>query len=1008
MASRPPPLQILAEIIDKQQEDHQSVLATLTSLADENHQARAERAEDRATLKSIAETLQKLQGDIANTDQQQRAHNLALLRLEGKGAPQLGGLGLMQAPTSTARVGVPPAMADASDRAPRLYKIDFPLFDGASDPRPWLTRCNLFFLGQRTQESDKTWLASYHLTDVAALWYGHLEAKLGQRPSWGEFQTLISKHFGPSTRANPFGGDVETCYARRRDGLAISFEHTNIVTGAATTAARPIRPSRTAASPTPAAQESAGSAPALIFRKLTPAEMDDRRAKGLCFNCDEKFVRGHRCKRTHNFIHEELATVVGLPFSSDRRLGVTVANGDRVTCCGLLKQAAITIDTESFLVDLHAIPLGGFDVVLGTRFLKTLGLSGCRFGTRTIGWSGHVLVLQAGLHTYMSARVELFSTASWPRSRTSSPSPRVYRRHAPMTIIFTSFPGQMLARGLIRHSSSMFSSHVLLVRKHDGTWHFCIDFRGLNMVTIKDKFPIPVVDELLDELKGAQFFTKLDLRSGYHQVRMAPEDIHKMAFRTHEGLFEFVVMAFGLTNAHATFQALMNDVLGPFLRRFVLVFFDDILIYSSSWSDHLLHVKLVLEAMRTHQLYLKRSKCSFGEEYMAYLGHVISAEGVAMDSDKVLVVVDWPVPHTVQAVRGFLGLAGYYRKFIKGFDTIAAPLTAPLKKDGFLSTDQVATAFEALKVAFTTAPVLQLPDFTAPFIVECDAFGSGFGAVMHQGEGPIAYFSKLIAPRHVSLAVYERELIGLVQAMRHWRPYLWGRAFIVKTDHYSLKFLLDQRLATIPQHHWVGKLLGFDFTVEYKPGRQNIVADALSRREVATGHTCAITGTSFNLFEATTPFIVECDASGSGFGVVMHQGEGPIAYFSKPIAPRHVSLAVYERELIGLVQAVRHWRPYLWGRAFIVKTDHYSLKFLLDQRLATIPQHHWVGKLLGFDFTVEYKPGRQNIVADALSRREVATGHTCAITGTCFDLFEALRQAVHTDLALVAFREQLE
>jgi hypothetical protein len=165
---------------------------------------------------------------------------------------------------------------------------------------------------------------------------------------------------------------------------------------------------------------------------------------------------------------------------------------------------------------------------------------------------------------------------------------------------------------------------------------------------------------------------------------MDPEDIHKTAFRTHEGLFEFMVMAFGLTNVLATFQALMNDVLGPFLRRFVLVFFDDILIYSSSWSDHLRHVKLVLEAMRTHQLYLKRSKCSFGEESMAYLGHVISAEGVAMDSDKVLAVVDWPAPRTVRAVRGFLGLAGYYRKFIKGFVTIAAPLTALLKKDEFL------------------------------------------------------------------------------------------------------------------------------------------------------------------------------------------------------------------------------------------------------------------------------------------------------------------------------------
>ena len=221
-----------------------------------------------------------------------------------------------------------------------------------------------------------------------------------------------------------------------------------------------------------------------------------------------------------------------------------------------------------------------------------------------------------------------------------------------------------------------------------------------------------------------------------------------------------------------------------------------------------------------------------------------------MDSDKVLAVVDWPVPRTVRAVRGFLGLAGYYRKFIRDFGTIAAPLPALLKKDGFLWTPAATIAFEALKKALTIAPVLQLPDFAVSFIVECDASGSGFRAVLHQGGGPIAYFSKTIAPRHASLAAYERELIGLVHAVRHWRPYLWGRAFVVKTDHYSLKFLLDQRLATIPQHHWVGKLLGFDFMVGYKPGRQNIVADALSRRDAPAGQALAISGPSFDLFEA--------------------------------------------------------------------------------------------------------------------------------------------------------------
>ncbi|WVZ71004.1 hypothetical protein U9M48_019631 [Paspalum notatum var. saurae] len=361
----------------------------------------------------------------------------------------------------------------------------------------------------------------------------------------------------------------------------------------------------------------------------------------------------------------------------------------------------------------------------------------------------------------------------------------------------------MIEQGIVRRSDSPFSSPVLLVMKPNGTWRFCVDYRALNALTVKDAFPIPVVDELLDELHSARFFSKLDLRSKYHQVRMRPEDVHKTAL------------------GRITFE------------------------------------------LRRHQLFVKRAKCAFGVSSIAYLGHVISAAGVAMDSAKVQAILDWPAPRSARAVRGFLGLAGYYRKFVHNYSTVAAPLSALLKKDGFTWDDAAAAAFAALKTAVTTAPVLAMPDFSKLFIVECNASSHGFGAVLVQDGHPVAFFSRPIAPRHRSLAAYERELIGLVQAVRHWRPYLWGRRFVVKTDHYSLKYLLDQRLATIPQHHWVGKLLGFDFSVEYRSGATNTVADALSRRDtVEEGELLAISAPRFDFIarlrhaQATDPALV--------------------------------------------------------------------------------------------------------------------------------------------------------
>ena len=343
---------------------------------------------------------------------------------------------------------------------------------------------------------------------------------------------------------------------------------------------------------------------------------------------------------------------------------------------------------------------------------------------------------------------------------------------------------ELLAKGWIQPSTSPYGAPVLFVRKKYGGFRMCVDYRALNKQTVRNNYPLPRIDDMLDSLSGATCFSCLDLQQAYHQVRLAPEDVPKTAFTTPLGLFEYRVLSFGLTNAPATFQALINSILGPELSRYCLVYLDDIVVFSPSPEEHMRHLRAVLQRLREHQLFAKASKCRFAQRKISFLGHEVSAEGIAPDGSKVQVVKDWPTPRNVKDLRSFMGLAQYFRKFIQGFSTLTAPLTSLFRKGATWKwAEPQHAAFMGLKHALTSAPVLKLPDPGLEFSVVSDASSVGVGAVLMQSDLPVAYEGRKLTDTELKWATVEQEMLGVVYALTKWRCYLEGRHFMVITDH---------------------------------------------------------------------------------------------------------------------------------------------------------------------------------------------------------------------------------
>ncbi|WJX17476.1 hypothetical protein P8452_07389 [Trifolium repens] len=598
------------------------------------------------------------------------------------------------------------------------------------------------------------------------------------------------------------------------------------------------------------------------------ASQSEELIQGMCLIKDKLVAVLFDTGASHSFISKSCADFLKLESTVlGNKLTIATPSGEKMVTCLVCRNCCITLENRKFLVDLVILPLQDLDVILGMDWLSKYDVDlSCKRKTLTFGEESKEVkdvenltqrfmmlcsmsegetpmvenlpvvceypeVFPADVPGLPPTREVEFSIDLVPGTGPISISP--YRMSPSEMAELKKQLDEMLQKEFIRPSVSPWGAPVLFVKKKDGTSRLCVDYRQLNKATIKNKYPLPRIDDLMDQLKGASIFSKIDLRSGYHQIRVKEDDIPKTAFRSRYGHYEYLVMPFGLTNAPAVFMDYMNRIFRPYLDQFVVVFIDDILIYSKNNEEHEEHLRIVLQTLKDRQLYAKFSKCEFWLKKVQFLGHVISKEGIAVDPAKVEAVTKWESPKNVGEIRSFLGLAGYYRRFIEGFSKIALPMTQLTRKGkAFEWTQECEESFQKLKERLTSSPILVLPDPLGQFDVYCDASYQGLGCVLMQEGKVIAYASRQLKTHERNYPTHDLELAAIVFALKIWRHYLYGSKFTVLSDHKSLKYLFDQRDLNMRQRRWMEFLKDYDFELQYHPGKANVVADALSRKKL--------------------------------------------------------------------------------------------------------------------------------------------------------------------------------